>query len=45
MKSAASLRLQSIRVRNFKAIVDSKAVKLGPLTVFIGNNEIGRAHV
>lgn len=43
MKPAASLRLQSLRVRNFKAIVDSKAVKLGSLTVFIGNNGSGKS--
>lgn len=37
------MRLQSVRVRNFKAIVDSKTVKLGPLTVFIGNNGTGKS--
>ena len=37
------MRLQSIRVRNFKAIVDSKTVKLGPLTAFIGNNGAGKS--
>ncbi|MGZ8218064.1 AAA family ATPase [Methylomagnum sp.] len=37
------MRLQSVRVRNFKAIVDSKTVKLGPLTVFIGNNGVGKS--
>jgi predicted ATPase len=37
------MNLQSVRVRNFKAIVDSKAVKLGPLTVFIGNNGAGKS--
>jgi AAA15 family ATPase/GTPase len=31
-------QLQSVRVRNFKAIVDSRVVKLGPLTAFIGHN-------
>lgn len=36
-------RLQSVRVRNFKAIVDSKVVKLGPLTAFIGNNGAGKS--
>lgn len=38
-----SLRLQSIHIRNFKAIVDSRAVKLGPLTVFIGHNGSGKS--
>jgi predicted ATPase len=37
------MKLQSVRVRNFKAIVDSKTVKLGPLTVFIGNNGTGKS--
>jgi predicted ATPase len=37
------MRLQSMRVRNFKAIVDSKTVKLGPLTAFIGNNGAGKS--
>jgi predicted ATPase len=37
------MKLQSVRVRNFKAIVDSKTVKLGPLTVFIGNNGAGKS--
>lgn len=37
------MKLQTLRVRNFKAIVDSKTVKLGPLTVFIGNNGAGKS--
>lgn len=37
------MRLQSLRVRNFKAIVDSKVVKLGALSVFIGNNGVGKS--
>ena len=37
------MRLQSVRIRNFKAIIDSKTVKLGPLTVFIGNNGAGKS--
>jgi len=37
------MKLQSIRVRNFKAIVDSRVVHLGPLTVFIGNNGVGKS--
>ena len=39
----ASLRLQSVHLRNFKAIVDSRTVKLGPLTVFIGHNGSGKS--
>lgn len=38
-----SMRLQSVRIRNFKAIVDSKVVKVGPLTAFIGNNGAGKS--
>jgi len=37
------MRLQSVRIRNFKAIVDSKVVRLGPLTAFIGNNGAGKS--
>lgn len=37
------MRLQSLHVRNFKAIVDSKVVKLGPFTAFIGNNGTGKS--
>ena len=37
------MNLQSVRVRNFKAIVDSKVVKLGSLTVFIGHNGAGKS--
>lgn len=37
------MRLQSVRIRNFKAIVDSKTVKLGALTVFIGHNGSGKS--
>jgi predicted ATPase len=40
---AAPQRLQSVRVRNFKAIVDSGSVALGPLTVFIGHNGSGKS--
>lgn len=35
--------LQSVRVRNFKAIIDSRVVRLGPLTVFIGHNGSGKS--
>ncbi len=38
-----TLRLQSVRIRNFKAIVDSRTVVLGPLTVFIGHNGSGKS--
>lgn len=37
------LAVSSLRVRNFKAIVDSKTVRLTPLTVFIGNNGSGKS--
>lgn len=37
------MKLQSVRIRNFKAIVDSKVVKLGSLTAFIGNNGAGKS--
>lgn len=37
------MKLQSVRIRNFKAIIDSKVVKLGPLTAFIGNNGAGKS--
>jgi len=35
--------LRSVHVRNFKAIRDSGAVRLTPLTVFIGNNGSGKS--
>jgi predicted ATPase len=35
--------LRSFRVENFKAIRDSGRVELGPLTVFIGNNGVGKS--
>jgi len=35
--------LQSFRLQNFKAVRDSKAVRLTPLTVFIGNNGSGKS--
>lgn len=37
--------LKSIRIRNFKAIRDTGALKLSPLTVFIGNNGSGKSSV
>lgn len=39
----ATLRLQSVHIRNFKAIVDSRTVRLGPLTVFVGHNGSGKS--
>jgi len=35
--------INSVRVEHFKAIQDSKSVKLTPLTVFIGNNGSGKS--
>ena len=35
--------LQTFRLRNFKAVRDSRAVKFTPLTVFIGNNGSGKS--
>jgi predicted ATPase len=37
------MSLQSLRVRNFKAVMDSKSIKLGALTAFIGNNGAGKS--
>ncbi len=37
------MTLQSVRVRNFKAIVDSRTVRFGPLTAFIGHNGSGKS--
>lgn len=37
------MTLQSVRVRNFKAIVDSHTVRFGPLTAFIGHNGSGKS--
>lgn len=37
------LYLQTVRVKNFKAIRDSGSVRLTPLTVFIGNNGVGKS--
>ena len=42
MKKPATF-LNSFRLSNFKAIQDSKSVKLTPLTVFIGNNGSGKS--
>jgi len=37
------LPLQSARLRNFKAVRDSRVVKFSPLTAFIGNNGSGKS--
>lgn len=39
------MRLQSVRVSNFKAIKESKTLRLGALTAFIGNNGSGKSSV
>lgn len=39
------LPLQSVRIKNFKAIRDSGALKFTPLTAFIGNNGSGKSSV
>jgi predicted ATPase len=38
-------KLNSIRIKNFKAIRDSKVLKFSPLTVLIGNNGSGKSSV
>jgi predicted ATPase len=40
-----SLRLQSFRLKNFKAIRDSGVIKFEPLTIFIGNNGSGKSSI
>ena len=35
--------LDSIKIKNFKAVRDSGAVKLGPLTALVGNNGAGKS--
>ena len=37
--------LQSLRLKNFKAVRDSNVIPLLPLTVFIGNNGSGKSSV
>lgn len=37
------MSVQSVRIRNFKAIIDSRIVRLGPLTAFVGNNGSGKS--
>lgn len=43
MTKASFLPLASLRLRNFKAVQDSRTINLGPLTVFIGNNGSGKS--
>jgi len=38
-------KLNTIRIKNFKAIRDSKPIKFTPLTVLIGNNGSGKSSV
>lgn len=37
------MTLQTARIRNFKAIVDSRTLRFGPLTAFIGHNGSGKS--
>ena len=37
--------LQSLRLKNFKAVRDSGTIKFTPLTVFIGNNGSGKSSI
>lgn len=37
------LPVQSFRLKNFKAVRDSGTVRFNPLTVFIGNNGVGKS--
>lgn len=39
------LPLAGVRVKNFKAVQDSKAIRFTPLTVFIGNNGSGKSNI
>ncbi len=38
-------RLQSFRLKNFKAVQDSRIIKFTPLTIFIGNNGSGKSSI
>ncbi|HQF54373.1 MAG TPA: ATP-binding protein [Fibrobacteria bacterium] len=44
-KRQTSARLDKIRIKRFKAIRDSGIVKLGPLTIFVGNNGSGKSSI
>lgn len=39
------LSLKSFRLRNFKAVRDSKTIRFSPLTAFIGNNGSGKSSI
>jgi predicted ATPase len=39
------LALGGFRIKNFKAVRDSKTIKFTPLTVFIGNNGSGNGSI
>jgi len=39
----SKLPLRSFQLKNFKAVRDSRPVKFGALTVFIGNNGSGKS--
>lgn len=41
----SKLALKSFRLKNFKAVRDSKTIKFGALTVFIGNNGSGKSSI
>ncbi|MBN1292668.1 MAG: AAA family ATPase [Candidatus Latescibacteria bacterium] len=43
MKSVS--KLNSFRIKNFKAIRDSRTIRLSPLTVLIGNNGSGKSSI
>jgi predicted ATPase len=40
-----NLSLKSFRLRNFKAVRDSKTIRFSPLTAFIGNNGSGKSSI
>ena len=39
------LSLFSFRLKNFKAVQDSKTIRFTPLTAFIGNNGSGKSSI
>ena len=39
------LPLQTFRLKNFKAVRDSGVIRFTPLTVFIGNNGVGKSSI
>jgi predicted ATPase len=44
-RRSKKLAVQSFRLKNFKAVRDSKTIKFTPLTVFIGNNGSGKSSI